>query len=57
VVPERMEKTSWTGSVRKEEVLCRVKKKKSNILHTTTRRKLDSIDNMLLREGLEKEYK
>jgi hypothetical protein len=46
----RMEKTSWVGCVRNEEVLHRVKDK--NILHRIKRNKAKWIGNMLRRNRL-----
>jgi hypothetical protein len=53
----RMEKISWTDSVRNEEVLRRVKEER-NILHTVKRRKANWIGhilrrNCLLKHGIE----
>jgi hypothetical protein len=47
----RMEKISWTGRVRNEEVLHRVKEER-NILHTIKRRKANSIGHILRRNCL-----
>jgi hypothetical protein len=44
----RMEKISWTESVRNEEVLHRVKEER-NILHTIKRRKVNWIGHILRR--------
>jgi hypothetical protein len=47
----RMEKISWTDSVRNEEVLHRVKEKR-NIVHTIKRRKVNWIGQILCRNCL-----
>jgi hypothetical protein len=47
----RMEKISWTYSVRNEEVLHRVKEER-NIIHTVKRRKADWIGCILCRNCL-----
>jgi hypothetical protein len=47
----RMEKISWTGHVRNEDVLPRVKKQR-NILHKIRRRKANWIDHILRRNCL-----
>jgi hypothetical protein len=47
----RMEKISWTGHVRNEEVLLRVKEH-TNILHEIRKRKANWIGHILRRNGL-----
>ena len=52
----RMEKISWTGRVKNEEVLHRAKEK-NNILHTITRRKANWIGQTLRNTLLQERYK
>jgi hypothetical protein len=49
-----MEKISWTGRVRNEEVLRRVKEER-NIVHTVKRRKANWIGHILRRNCLLKD--
>jgi hypothetical protein len=46
-----VKRIGWTDHVRNEEILLRVKKQR-NILHTTSKRKVNSIGQILLRNCL-----